>query len=103
MFAHKAFISKLWAQDAFIKSLQTVKISATQLDTDWLSAYTGDIGGFRIGKNPNQPGEFWLTGSNNFNCGLNPGHNIGTRGAQIWAAWGEQLVSSRTECMVCKW
>ena len=86
--AHKAFISKLWAQDAFIKSLQTVKISATQLDTDWLSAYTGDIGGFRIGKNPNQPGEFWLTGTNNFNCGLNPGHNIGTRGAQIWAAWG---------------
>ena len=86
--SHNAFISKLWAQDAFIRSLQTVKISATQLDTDWLSAYTGDIGGFRIGKNPNQPGDFWLTGSNNFNCGLNPGHNIGTRGAQIWAAWG---------------
>ena len=86
--SHKAFITKLWAKDAFIKSLQTVKIKSTQLDTDWLSAYTGDIGGFRIGKNPNQPGEFWLTGSNNFNCGLNPGHNIGTRGAQIWAAWG---------------
>ncbi|WP_299323529.1 phage tail spike protein [uncultured Gemella sp.] len=85
---HRAFINKLWAQDAFIKLLQTVKISTTQLDTDWLSAYTGDIGGFRIGKNPNQPGDFWLTGSNNFNCGLNPGHNIGTRGAQIWAAWG---------------
>ena len=87
---HNAFISKLWAQDAFIRSLKTVKISSTQLDTDWLSAYTGDIGGFRIGKNPNQPGDFWLTGSNNFNCGLNPGHNIGTRGAQIWAAWGNQ-------------
>ena len=86
--AHKAFINKLWAQDAFIKSLQTVKIKSTQLDTDWLSAYTGDIGGFRIGKNPNESGDFWLTGSNNFNCGLNPGHNIGTRGAQIWAAWG---------------
>ena len=86
--SHNAFISKLWAQDAFIRSLQTVKISSTQLDTDWLSAYTGDIGGFRIGKNPNQLGDFWLTGSNNFNCGLNPGHNIGTRGAQIWAAWG---------------
>ena len=85
---HNVFISKLWAQDAFIRSLKTVKISTTQLDTDWLSAYTGDIGGFRIGKNPNQPGDFWLTGSNNFNCGLNPGHNIGTRGAQIWAAWG---------------
>ena len=88
--SHNAFISKLWAQNAFIRSLQTVKISSTQLDTDWLSAYTGDIGGFRIGKNPNQPGDFWLTGSNNFNCGLNPGHNIGTRGAQIWAAWGNQ-------------
>ena len=87
---HNAFISKLWAQDAFIKYLKTVKITATQLDTDWLSAYTGDIGGFRIGKNPNQPGDFWLTGSNNFNCGLNPGHNIGTRGAQIWAAWGNR-------------
>ena len=87
---HNAFISKLWAQDAFIRSLKTVKISTTQLDTDWLSAYTGDIGGFRIGKNPNQPGDFWLTGSNNFNCGLNPGHNIGTRGAQIWAAWGNR-------------
>ena len=87
---HNAFISKLWAQDAFIRSLKTVKISSTQLDTDWLSAYTGDIGGFRIGKNPNQPGDFWLTGSNNFNCGLNPGHNIGTRGAQIWAAWGNR-------------
>ena len=88
--SHNAFISKLWAQDAFIRSLQTVKISSTQLDTDWLSAYTGDIGGFRIGKNPNQPGDFWITGSNNFNCGLNPGHNIGTRGAQIWAAWGNR-------------
>ena len=88
LITHNAFISKLWAQDAFIRSLKTVKISSTQLDTDWLSAYTGDIGGFRIGKNPNQPGDFWLTGSNNFNCGLNPGHNIGTRGAQIWAAWG---------------
>lgn len=87
---NKAFVTKLWAQDAFIKNLSTVKISATQLDTDWLSAYTGDIGGFRIGKNPNQPGDFWLTGSNNFNCGLNPGHNIGTRGAQIWAAWGNR-------------
>ena len=90
LITHNAFITKLWAQDAFIRSLKTVKISTTQLDTDWLSAYTGDIGGFRIGKNPNQPGEFWLTGSNNFNCGLNPGHNIGTRGAQIWAAWGNR-------------
>lgn len=87
--SHNAFITKLWAQDAFIKSLQTVKISATQLDTDWLSAYTGEIGGFRIGYNPND-NAFWLTGSNNFECGINPGHNAGSRGAQLWAAWGDE-------------
>ena len=87
--SHNAFITKLWAQDAFIKSLQTVKISATQLDTDWLSAYTGEIGGFRIGHNPND-NAFWLTGSNNFECGINPGHNAGSRGAQLWAAWGDE-------------
>nr|DAU18138.1 MAG TPA: minor structural protein [Caudoviricetes sp.] len=86
---HNAFISKLWAQDAFIKYLKTVKISATQLDTDWLSAYTGEIGGFRIGHNPND-NDFWLTGANNFECGINPGLNAGTRGAQIWAAWGRK-------------
>ena len=84
---HNAFISKLWAQVAFIKYLKTVKISATQLDTDWLSAYTGEIGGFRIGYNPND-NDFWLTGANSFDCGINPGFNAGTRGAQIWAAWG---------------
>ena len=87
--SHKAFITKLWAKDAFIKSLQTVKIKSTQLDTDWLSAYTGEIGGFRIGKNPND-NAFWLTGSNNFECGINPGHNAGSRGAQLWAAWGDE-------------
>ena len=35
--AHKAFITKLWAKDAFIKSLQTVKIKSTQIDTDTLN------------------------------------------------------------------
>ena len=84
---HNAFISKLWAQDAFIRSLKSVKISTTQLDADWLSAYTGEIGGFRIGHNTNDNG-FWLTGANNFDCGINPGLNVGSRGAQLWAAWG---------------
>lgn len=90
--SHKAFITKLWAKDAFIKSLQTVKISSTQLDTDWLSAYTGEIGGFRIGYNPNGD-DFWLTGANNFDCGINPGFNAGTRGAQFWAAWGRDWIN----------
>ena len=34
---HNSFITKLWAQDAFIKSLQTVKIKSTQIDTDTLT------------------------------------------------------------------
>lgn len=66
-----------------------VKIDADKVDIRGvLRAYTGEIGGFRIGANPNDNRGFWLTGKDNFNCGINPGHNIGTRGAQIWAAWG---------------
>ena len=65
-----------------------VKINADKVDIRGvLRAYTGEIGGFRIGYNYNDNG-FWLTGKDNFNCGINPGHNVGTRGAQIWAAWG---------------
>ena len=66
-----------------------VKIDADKVDIRGvLRAYTGEIGGFRIGANPNDDRGFWLTGKDNFNCGINPGHNTGTRGAQIWAAWG---------------
>ena len=68
-----------------------VKINADKVDISGvLSAYTGEIGGFRIGANPNDGGGFWLTGENNFECGINPGLNAGTRGAQIWAAWGRK-------------
>ena len=65
-----------------------VKINADKVDISGvLRAYTGIIGGFRIGYNPND-NDFWLTGANSFDCGINPGFNAGTRGAQIWAAWG---------------
>ena len=40
LITHNAFINKLWAQDAFIKSLQTVKIKSTQIDTDTLTGVT---------------------------------------------------------------
>lgn len=66
-----------------------VKIDADKVDIRGvLRAYTGEIGGFRIGYNYND-NSFWLTGTDNFNCGINPGRNAGTRGAQIWAAWGD--------------
>ena len=65
-----------------------VKINADKVDiSGTLRAYTGEIGGFRIGYNYNDGG-FWLTGKNNFDCGINPGLNAGSRGAQLWAAWG---------------
>ena len=65
-----------------------VKINADKVDIRGvLRAYTGEIGGFRIGYNHNDGG-FWLTGKNNFDCGINPGLNAGSSGAQLWAAWG---------------
>ena len=71
-----------------------VKIDADKVDIRGvLRAYTGEIGGFRIGHNYNDNG-FWLTGQDNFNCGINPGRNAGTRGAQIWAAWGNNWVKA---------
>ena len=67
-----------------------VKINADKVDISGvLRAYTGDIGGFRIGHNPND-NSYWLTGTNNFECGINQGVNAGSRGAQVWAAWGDQ-------------
>ena len=66
-----------------------IKINADKVDISGvLRAYTGIIGGFRIGYNYND-NSFWLTGKDNFDCGINPGLNTGTRGAQVWAAWGD--------------
>lgn len=68
-----------------------VKINADKVDISGvLRAYTGDIGGFRIGHNPNDGGGLWLTGQTNFDCGINPGVNEGSNGAQFWAAWGRE-------------
>ena len=37
LITHNAFITKLWAQDAFINKLNAVKIKSTQIDTDTLN------------------------------------------------------------------
>lgn len=88
LLTNTALITELFAQQAFINNLKTVKIDATQIDVqNLLRAYVGEIGGFRIGHNPNDGGR-WLTGANNFDAGINPGDNAGSRGAQLWAAWG---------------
>lgn len=90
--SHKAFITKLWAQDAFIKSLQTVKIKSTQIDADLLSAYKGYIGGFQIGTHEKDPSKYWLTGTNQFYVGMsNGGGNWGQ--TALWVNWGTEWSS----------
>ena len=86
--AHKAFINKLWAQDAFIKSLQTVKIKSTQIDADLLSAYTGRIGSFSIGSHWAGGGR-WITGVNQYQIGMSDGTN-GSEGTALWVNWGNK-------------
>ena len=86
---NKAFVTKLWAQDAFIKTLQTVKIKSTQIDADLLSAYKGYIGGFQIGTHEKDPSKYWLTGTNQFYVGMsNGGGNWGQ--TALWVNWGTQ-------------
>ena len=87
--SHKAFITKLWAKDAFIKNLQTVKIKSTQIDADLLSAYTGKIGMFSIGGNKHTGSGKWITGENSFQVGMSDGSN-GATGAAFWANWGNK-------------
>ena len=86
LISHKAFITKLYAKDAFIKSLQTVKIKSTQIDADLLSAYTGRIGSFSIGSHWAGGGQ-WITGVNQFQIGISDGTN-GSEGAALWVNWG---------------
>lgn len=40
LITHNAFITKLWAQDAFINKLNAVKIKSTQIDSDTLNGVT---------------------------------------------------------------
>lgn len=82
-----AFIGELFSKDAFIQKLNAVKIKATQLDVDWLNSYTGLIGGFRIGKNPNDNQNWWLTGENQFYVGMSNGAGSWGRTA-LWVNWG---------------
>lgn len=86
--AEDAFIDKLFARNAFIKNLKAVKISATQLETDFLRAYKGYIGGFQIGKHDKDgQSSWWLTGTNQFYVGMSNGS--GTWGqTALWVNWG---------------
>ena len=47
---NKAFVTKLWAQDAFIKTLQATKIKSTQIDTETLRGVTIEGAKFLVGR-----------------------------------------------------
>lgn len=88
LLVNDAFINNLVAKDAFIKNLKSVKISANQLETDFLRSYKGYIGGFQIGKHDKDgQSSWWLTGTNQFYVGMSNGS--GTWGqTALWVNWG---------------
>ena len=65
-----------------------VKINADKVDISGvLSAYSGKIGAFSIGKNTHSGYGQWITGVNHFNIGMSDGTN-GDEGAALWVNWG---------------
>ena len=67
-----------------------VKINADKVDISGvLSAYSGKIGAFSIGKNTHSGYGQWITGVNHFNIGMSDGTN-GDEGAALWVNWGYQ-------------
>lgn len=67
-----------------------VKINADKVDISGvLSAYSGKIGAFSIGKNTHSGYGQWITGVNHFNIGISDGTN-GDEGTAIWVNWGDK-------------
>jgi phage minor structural protein len=67
---------------------EAVKIDSKRVDvTGLLTAYTGAIGGFLIGKNPNDKENWWLTGQNQFRVGMSNGGGQWKQTA-LWVNWG---------------
>lgn len=78
-------VTNLFAKEAFIRNLKSVKISATQLEADFLRAYKGYIGGFQVGRH--EKGGAWLTGENQFYVGMSNGSGDWGQTA-LWVNWG---------------
>ena len=85
--ADNAFINKLTSAKAFIDVLDSRQITAKQISTDLLSAYTGLIGGFRIGAHSTWGGH-WITGYNSYSVGMSNGERAGTDGVALFVNWG---------------
>lgn len=67
---------------------EAIKIDSKRVDvTGLLTAYTGAIGGFLIGKNPNDNENWWITGQNQFRVGMSNGGGRWKQTA-LWVNWG---------------
>lgn len=86
--ADYAFINKLTSAQAFIDVLDSRQITAKQISTDLLSAYTGLIGGFRIGAHSTWGGH-WITGKNSYSVGMSNGERGGQEGVALFVNWGQ--------------
>ena len=86
--ADNAFINNLTSAKAFIDVLDSRKITAKQISTDLLSAYTGLIGGFRIGAHSTWGGH-WITGYNSYSVGMSNGERGGQEGVALFVNWGQ--------------
>lgn len=79
-------VTNLFAKDGFIRNLKSVKISASQLEADFLRGYKGYIGGFQIGRHEHGGG-WWLTGEDQFYVGMSNGRGRWGQTA-LWVNWG---------------
>lgn len=94
--AKESFFEKMKAKEAFIHAVQAVKITATQLSAEFLSAYKGNIGGFQIGpiKKTDIYGNVtyyhgkYITGDNQFKIGMSNGDTGSPGRAALWVNWG---------------
>ena len=94
--AKESFFTKMQAKEAFIHAVQAVKITATQLSAEFLSAYKGNIGGFQIGQikktdiygnTTYYPGKY-ITGEDQFKIGMSNGSENSPGKAALWVNWG---------------
>lgn len=86
--ADDAFINKLTSAEAFIDVLDSRQITAKQISTNLLSAYTGLIGGFKIGPHSTWGGH-WITGYNSYSVGMSNGERGGEGGVALFVNWGQ--------------
>ena len=85
--AKDTFFEKMKVKDAFAHAVQAIKIKATQLSADFLSAYKGNIGGFQIGSIGYYSGKY-ITGDNQFKIGMSNGAVNSPGRAALWVNWG---------------